>query len=218
LTPGDGFKRCFPLDILADVKDTTGQILTGATGPLVAALETNFIGLQAAASTTFMGRFNWTVPDDYDDAADYLRIRIACDMAGTTNQALSKITPTIYRKRPVPSVIPDGSSALPAGLALSADLGAPATAVGAIPLVGSHLATAWVEINADYWSSEIAPELRGTGSANRSLAATADASIQAGDLLSITLTAASHTTDAINIYGLEMWYRSNLAFTNIGTR
>jgi hypothetical protein len=209
LTPGDGFRRSYPLNILADVKDATGQILTGATGPLIAVLEPNFIGIQVAASTTFAGRFDWVVPADYDQSADELRIRVAATMNGNTNSGI-KLTPTIYRKRPVPNIIPDDLTALPAGLALSADLGAPASS--AIPLLGSNLLASWVEINADYWTDFTRQ------TANRSLAAMADASIKPGDLLSIVLTAAAHTTDAINIYGATLWYRSNLAFSDIASR
>ena len=154
------------------------------------------------------------MPQDYDPSADELRIMVACDMAGTTNQALSQLTPVIYRKRPVPQFVPDDAQfVMPAGLALSADLGAPATAVGAIPLVGSNLATKWVMINADYWTG---PTTRTT--ANRSLAATADATIQPGDILDLVLNSAAHTTDVIHIYGIELWYRSNLAFTEISAR
>ena len=136
--------------------------------------------------------------------------------ANASDQAASKITPLIYRKRPVPNIIPDDLTALPAGLALSADLGAPATATGVIPLLGANLLTAWVEINADAKTGTVDPSLSGT--ANRSLAATADASIKPGDCLSIVLTTAAHTTDAISVYGVELWYRSNLAFSDIRSR
>jgi hypothetical protein len=113
----------------------------------------------------------------------------------------------------VPSIIPDDAQGvMPAGLALSADLGAPATAAGVIPLVGANLLTKWVAINADYWTDLTRQ------TANRSLAATADASIQPGDCLNIVLTTAAHTTDAISVYGITIWYRSNLAFTDINSR
>ena len=154
------------------------------------------------------------MPQDYDASADELRIMVACDMAGTTNQALSQLTSVIYRKRMVPQFIPDDAQdVMPAGLAVSSDLGAPATAVGAIPLVGTHLATKWVMINADYWTN---PTTRTT--ANRSLAATADATIKPGDILDVVLNSAAHTTDVIHIYGIELWYRSNLAFSDINSR
>jgi hypothetical protein len=214
LSTGDGFRVCKPLDILANVKDATGQILTAATVPAVAALDTNFIGLSVVANQTHMARFAWTVPQDYDGSADELRIRVACNMAAdnAADHVASLITPLIYRKRPVPSVILDGLTAFPAGLALSADLGAPATAAGVIPLLGANLLTKWVEINADMWTDFTRRV------SNRSLSATADASIQAGDALSVVLTTAAHTTDAISVYGVEIWYRSNLAFTDIRSR
>jgi hypothetical protein len=213
LTPGDGFRRSAPINILSDVRDATGLVLTAGTSPPIAALETGIYGVQPAASTTFCGQFVWTVPQDYDPSADELRIMVACDMAGTTNQALSQLTSVIYRKRMVPQFTPDDAQGvMPAGLAVSANLGAPATAVGAIPLVGTHLATKWVMINADYWTDLT------RSVANRSLAAIADATIQPGDILDIVLNSAAHTTDVIHIYGIELWYRSNLAFTDINSR
>jgi hypothetical protein len=214
LAPGDGYRKCAPLNLLADIRGSTGLVLDGSTTtPTIAVLETGFYGLSAAASTTHLALFHWVVPQDYDPSADELRIMIACQMAGTTNQALSKITPLIYRKRPVPQFIPDDAQGvMPAGLAISLDLGAPATAVGAIPLAGSDLATKWVMINADYWT-DLARNV-----ANRSLATTADASIKPGDILNVVLTSAAHTTDLIAIYGIELWYRSNLAFTDINSR
>jgi hypothetical protein len=216
LAPGDGYRKCAFVDLLANVKDATGLVLTAATVPAIAALETNFYGLSVAANQTHLGRIDWTVPQDYDGSADELRIRVACNMAGAnaSDQAASKITALIYRKRPVPSIIPDDAQGvMPAGLALSADLGATATAAGVIPLLGANLLTKWVEINADRWLDPLTKL-----TTNRSLSATADASIQAGDCLSIALTTAAHTTDAISVYGIELWYRSNLAFTDINAR
>ena len=214
LSPGDGFRVDRPLDILADVKDATGLILTAATVPAVVALDTNFYGLSVVANQTHMARFAWTVPQDYDGSFDELRIRVACNMAAdnAADGLASQITPLIYRKRPVPSVILDGMTAFPAGLALSANLGAPATAAGVIPILGANLLTKWIEINADMWTDFT------KRTANRSLAATADASIRPGDCLSVVLTTAAHTTDAISVYGVEIWYRSNLAFTDIRSR
>lgn len=214
LAPGDGFRKGHTLHLLSNVRDATGLVLTASTVPAVAALETNFYGLSVVANQTLMGKFSWVVPPDYDASADELRIRVSCNMAGSnaSDQAASKITPVIYRKRPVPSIIPDDLTALPAGLALSSDLGAPATAAGVIPLLGANLLTKWVEINADYWT-DLTKQ-----TANRSLAATADASLKPGDSIQITLSTAAHTTDAISVYGIELWYRSNLAFTDINSR
>jgi hypothetical protein len=218
LTPGDGFRKCAPIDVLSQLKDATGQILSGGTSPPLAALETGIYGVQPAASTTFCGQFLWVVPQDYDASADELRIMVACDMAGTTNQALSRLTAVIYRKRMVPAYIPDGQTSFPAGLAVSADLGPTPTAVGAIPLVGTHLATKWVEINADFNLPAPTAAQIAAGTKNRSLAATADASIKPGDILDIVLNSAAHTTDVIHLYGIELWYRSNLAFSEINSR
>ena len=216
LATGDGYRHSTPSVLLADLKTAAGTSLTSASAPALVALETNFIGVKAAAGTTFAGLLEWLVPADYDAAADDLRIRIACNMSGNTNSGVT-FTPAIYRKRPVPSIIPDLATALPAGLALSADLGVPASSV--IPLLGSNLLTQWVETNADYWNNLLAPELRSSsGAANRSLAATADASLQAGDIIVVNLNTTAHATDDINIYAITFWYRSNLAFTDVNSR
>ena len=208
LAPGDGFRKCVPIDILSQVKTTAGLILTASTVPAILATETSFLALTSVNNQTHVGAFLWTAPDDYDETADELRIRIACNMNGNTDSGKT-ITSTIYRKRPVPNVLPDGATALPAGLALSADLGAPVS--GSIPLLGANLLTSWVEINADAKKAS-------DGTANRSLAATADASIKAGDCLTIVLTSTAHTTDELDVYGINLWYRSNLALTNINSR
>jgi len=139
LTPGDGYRVVKPLYLLSNLRDATGQVLSGATVPVIAALETNFYGLQTATGQTFMGKFTWVVPQDYDEAIDNFDVLVACNMAGNTDSGLT-ITPTIYRKRPIPSVLPDDpalAGKFPAGLALSADLGCP-TSTDTIPLLGSE--------------------------------------------------------------------------------
>jgi hypothetical protein len=217
LTPGDGYRKSYPIFLLGTVRTAAGLVLdTATTVPAVTALESNFYGLSVATGQTFAGKFTWVVPADYDAAADELRIRVACHMAGATNSG-ETLTATIYRKRPIPSIIPDSASSFPAGLALSADLGAP-TSVDTIPASATPNAlTKWVEINADAMKTTIDGSLSGT--ANRSLAATADASIKPGDILQISLAlSAAHATDACYIYGIEIWYRSNLAFSDINSR
>ena len=211
LTPGDGYRKCVPLKLLSDIRDATGLVLAAATVPAVAALETNFDGLSVVTGQTFMGEFQWVVPQDYDSSIDELRIRVACNMSGATNSG-ETITVVMYNKRPIPSVILDDQAAFPAALALSADLGVP-TSVDTIPAGITQVLTKWVEVNADYWTDFT------KRTANRSLAATADASIKPGDCLQIQLNlSAAHATDACYVYGIELWYRSNLAFTDIRSR
>lgn len=190
--PGDGFYRQMPFNMLADWKTAAGLVLTAATAPLVAALETSFIGVQSASSTTDLGMFNIPIPRDYDDDADELKIRFLCNSAGTTNAPT--ITAAIYRKRE--------------GVALTADLGVPASA--AIVKTSATIGAGWVEINASKRLGGAAPDSGGTD--NRT--ATGDDSIKAGDRLTVALTISAHATDAINFYGVEIWYRSNLAFTD----
>jgi hypothetical protein len=204
---------------VSTVRSSTGVVVGAGTVPVVAALETNFYGLQVAQGQTFAGKVTLTVPPDYDSSIDELRIRIAANRGDdTAGDATKTLKATIYRKRPVPSIIPDDAQGiLPAGLALSADLGVVSTSA-VIPGLGSNLATTWLEINADAFTGTVAPEL-GQGTSNRSLSATADASIHPGDCLDINLALNSATgTDAVNIYGIEIWYRSNLAFSDINSR
>lgn len=217
LSTGDGYRRSAPINLLADVKDATGQILTGATVPAVGALETNLYGLVVVTGQTLCGKWTWVVPPDYDDAADELRILIACNTAGATADVLT-LTPTIYRKRPRPAILPYGKTSFPAALALSSDLGCPASA-DTVPLAGANLLTKWVAINCDAKKGTIDGSLDGTD--NRLLAATADASVKAGDILAISVNLSPSPgthSDSVDIYGIEMWYRSNLAFTEINAR
>jgi hypothetical protein len=197
------------------MRDATGLVLTAATVPAVAALESNFYGLSVVTGQTFMGKFTWVVPQDYDESIDNFDVLVACNMAGATNSGLT-ITPTIYRKRPIPNILPDDpatAGTFPGALALSADLGCP-TSLDTIPLLGSQLLDKWVRINCSMWTDPITK-----ATANRSLAATADASLKCGDIIQVSLAlSAAHATDACYIYGIDLWYRSNLAFTNINTR
>ena len=233
LVPGDGYRKCAPLNILADVKTTAGLVLTGATVPAIAALETNFNGLQIVQGQTALGCIKWIVPDDYDSSIDEFRIRVAANRNGNTtngtgnpatDDAAKTLGVVIYRKRPVPSIIPDDAQGkLPAGLALTADLGIVSVSP-VIPGLGTgattNTLTTWLEINADIKTGTIDPALGSPlSTANRSLSATADASLKPGDCLDIDINLNSATgTDAINVYGIEFWYRSNLAFTDINSR
>jgi hypothetical protein len=226
LAPGDGYRRCVPIDILAAVKSgaTTGSsfiggVLTATTVPAIAPLEANFYGLSVVASANTCGVLKWAVPDDYDDSADELRLRILCNMAGDTN-VTTTLDAAIYRKRPNPGLI--GTE-----VDLSANLGVTASTIYVPRLTSlatdflastANSNTAWYEINADYNLPAPTAAQIAAGTKNRSLYSTADASIKAGDALSITLSSSAHTTDAISIYAMEIWYRSNLAFTDINKR
>jgi hypothetical protein len=226
LTPGDGFRVCRPANLLSYMRTSAGLVLdTATTAPAITALESNFYGLRAASSTTFCGMFQWVAPDDYDPSADELRIRLLCNMNGNTNTTTT-ISPAIYRKRPNlhQTFILNGTTYTGdgTGVALTADLGITAS-TAYVPILASastdyvastsNANTQWYEMNCDYWTDQISKLTH-----NRSLYSTADASIRPGDALNVTLTASAHTTDAINIYGLEIWYRSNLAFSDINSR
>jgi hypothetical protein len=227
LSTGDGYRRADQIR-LGTVRTSGGLVLTAGTVPSVTAMDTNshYYGLQVASGQTFGGMWSWMVPPDYDAAADELRILVACNMAGDTAFGAGNLaqtwTPTIYRKRPIPAILPEDRTSFPAGLALSVDLGCPAS-TDTIPLHGADLLTKWVMMNCD---ARLASQNLGTystnngttGGANRSLAATADASIKPGDILNISIVLSGAHTDAVNIYGIEMWYRSNLAFSDINSR
>lgn len=219
LAPGDGYRKCVPLKLLGDIRDTVGIDLTAATVPALLALETNFYGLNVAAGQTHVGLINWAVPEDYDDSADELRVRLLCNRsADTAADLLLAITPFVYRKRFNPGLVGTG-------VVLSADLGCPTvvgtpglTSLAADAVVSTAQAnTKWIEFNMDFRLASPTAAQIAAGTRNRSLAATADASIRAGDALTIRLTTAA-LTDSLYIYGAQIWYRSNLAFTNIDAR
>ena len=166
IVPGLGFKKAE--SVMGSIRDTSGAPLTNATTPPITAVETYFLAIVPASSSTFTGEFMWKVPRDYDQVKDQLRLRFLVNSAGDTD------TPTldaaIYRKR--------------AGVALTADLDP--TISAAVP---NNTAIAdWREINID-----------GNG-------------LQPGDVLNIEVTASAHTTDALNIYDVEMEYRSTLVY------
>lgn len=169
-----GFRKLKTLNPISDLRTTGGLVLTGATGPLVAALETNALGVQVAAGTTAAGSFNFIVPKDYDKTADELRINVLCNSAGDTN--VPTLTATAYRKR--------------AGAALTAAL--TVTASAAIPN-------------------------NTTKAAERTVILTGNL-LQAGDAVTINLVTGAHATDAVNIYGVEVQYKSSLVFEDPSTR
>jgi len=223
-TPGDGFRVCVPINILSELRTTAGLTLTDGTVPDTVALETSLYGLSVAANQTHCGMYLWTVPDDYDNSADELRIRLLCNMAAAEDDDVT-ISPTIYRKRPNPgkSFVEGGTTYTGngTGVALTADLGVTTSTIYVPTLTTaatdylastSNANTKWYEMNADAFTDFT------KATSNRSLSATADASVKAGDALSIILTSSAHTTDALSIYGAELWYRSNLAFTDIDAR
>lgn len=84
-----------PLNVTRDLSTAAGLVLTGSTAPPIAALETNFYGVQPAASTTFDGAFNFIVPADYNQSVDILTVAIQIANSTTNTTA---ITATAYVK------------------------------------------------------------------------------------------------------------------------
>lgn len=108
---GLGFKKSEPI-ILQDLCTAAGLTLTAGTSPPIAALETNFIGIQWAAGNAAKVLLNFTVPVDYDQTTDVLNIHLLANSAGNTDAPT--ISANVYNKR--------------AGTALSADLAPTASA------------------------------------------------------------------------------------------
>ena len=125
---GFGFKRAIPGIGIESLRDADGLILTAATDPKKASLETVFEGVVSAAGNTAGGSLTFQIPRDYDETNDYLRIRFLAQSSGTD---VPTIDAALYRKRE--------------GVAISADLGP--TISGAINTV-TALAD-WVEIVCD---------------------------------------------------------------------
>lgn len=121
---GLGFKRSTPVP-LTDLKTSAGLTLTGATSPLVAALETNAIGVQWASSNSSKAAYIIHIPGDYDETTDTLLLNYLVNSAGTTDSPT--LTANVYQKR--------------AGTALSADLAPAATT--AIPKTTAATAAAY---------------------------------------------------------------------------
>ena len=176
IVTGMGFKRVLQgVDINA-LRDATGMILTGATAPLKAALETNFFGVQSATSTTAGGTLSFAVPEDYDQDQDYMSVRFLCNSAGTTDAPT--IDATLYQKV--------------AGTAISSDLNP--TISAAASKTSATTGAGWIEIVA-----------KGLG-------------LKAGAAVTWLFTISAHATNALNIYAIEVVYKSDLVFYNRDSR
>lgn len=170
---GDGIRR--EIDVaLQSLRTTGGLILTGATAPSIAAVETNGLAVVAAASSNLLGSFTLSIPKDYDNIRDELTIRVVANSAGDTD--VPTLTCTAYRKR--------------AGAALTAAL---------TVVVSAAIAN----------NTAKAAERTITLSGNKLLA---------DDVLTVNLVSAAHTTDAINIYDVDVVYRGNIVFTASSSR
>lgn len=174
---GEGVLVERPLNILADIRTIVGLVLTGATSPPLAAIETNGLAIVVAANQTAAGTFTFVVPGDYDSVADILTFPILVNSSGATNNPT--LDGTVYRKR--------------AGAALSADLD---------PLVSAAI------------PATIAPT---TSQAIRVVSMSGKA-CRAGDVLTVNIFTAAHTTDAVNIFSISVVYRSSIVFAAEASR
>lgn len=168
---GDGYKATRPLNPIADLRTAAGLVLTAGTTPAVVAVETNFLAVQAAASSNVLGSFVFHIPRDYDEVADVLELHVLAQMGGATD--VPTLGATAYRKREA--------------VALSSVINATASAALAVTASSAKIL------------------LSGKG-------------LKGGDSLTINLTSAAHTTDAINIYSVSPVYKSALVFTDIKLR
>lgn len=165
---GDGFYRSVKIP-LTDLKTAAGLTLTAGTNPLMAALETNHVGLQWAAGNATAALLNFTVPVDYDQTADLLELVFLVNSAANTDAPI--LDATAYKKR--------------AGTALSADLDP--TASSAIPK-SATAATAAAERKIVFSGKGLRPR----------------------DVVTVLPFPGTHATDAVNVYGVELRYRSTL--------
>lgn len=94
---GDGVKVSRPINPIAGLRTAAGLVLTGATAPSVQALETNALGVQAAASSNVLGSFVFELPGDYDNVADKLEIVVKAVSGGATDTPT--LNATAYSKR-----------------------------------------------------------------------------------------------------------------------
>lgn len=167
---GLGFIREKSLPIRDFHLDSSGADLTTtiSTNPGWDKLGTNMTGLAWAAAKVVAAGYNFSLPLDYDKTNDYLRIKIKCKMAGSTN------TPTI-------AVAAYKDSAPTTDLAPAAITALSSTAV-------------WKEINLD----------------SKGLAG--------GDVIHFNLTPAAHGTDALEVYGIKIEYKSDLVAYDMDDR
>lgn len=185
---GDGWRRHKDVN-LASWLDANGVTITGATTPVRAAVEGGFSGVQAALNIVDLGGLNFVIPEDYDSSKDHLRIRLLAEMLPAGGLGTALTdTPTV-----VATMIRKR-----AGVAVTADLvaagGAAVVAAATTAAIQGAPNSAWYEIALD--SLGCLP----------------------GDTLWIDLTSAAHATDAINFFGVEAFYRSNLAMTTHSMR
>ena len=195
---GDGFKRAMSTPLLDSLQTTAGLTLTAGTTPVIATFETNFVGVQVAASTTTLGMLTILLPPDYDGAStginasgnpnpgagDYLAVKFHSQTSGTTNTGVT-ITGTAYYKRNGKALSAQLTSNVLTGAAL---LNYPNT----VPISTAQSSTQWVDFSGN--------------------------ALQAGDSVEFTFVTSAHTTDAVNVYGLEVEYKSNLVYSDMSRR
>ena len=134
IVTGHGYKKSVPIPLATCHKYDDGALMTTTvTETGVDMLDTSdkqFV-IFVDDDETYGPAFNFSVPQDYDESADKLRIRALCSMDGGTTDTVY-LDAEIYRKR--------------AGAAASADLD-PTAETTAIP--SAVASAAWSEVNAD---------------------------------------------------------------------
>lgn len=98
IVTGNGFLKTISDVSMNDLTEADGDKLDNGSTPPLAALESNGLGVAVASSTTFAGCLNFTLPRDYDQSNDYLKIRILCGIIGGTDSG-DTMDCTAYVKR-----------------------------------------------------------------------------------------------------------------------
>lgn len=136
IVTGCGYKKQIAGIGIDNIHLASGAPLAADGGnPMRATLETYFEGVQLASSQTALGTLTFTIPEDYDESVDKLRIEFLAESAGDTDTPT--IDASIYRKR--------------AGAALSADIDP--TISAAVPTNTSGAAWRRIVSDGDGWQA-----------------------------------------------------------------
>lgn len=187
---GDGFRKEIDLDIRNAYLLSDGSALTTTltTNPGFAAAETNAMVIQWAATKVIGAAFDFPVPRDYDQAVDELRVRAFVQMAGATDTPTLSLS--VYRKR--------------LATALTADQGpftGKAASPGLSPLTAAQAPTLNLSNALQVVEFDVSKKV-----------------LQGGDVLYFNLVPGAHGTDAINLYGGVVMYRTTVALYNESQR
>lgn len=169
------------------------NLLAGASaGPVGADVYNSTILVYAvAAGGSTVGTLLWSMPRDYDEASDAFRLRIMANMTGNTDTP--GLTATMYRQRGN-----SGSTTL---------FGTPPSSTGytGSSVLADFYPRAMVPANLSSTVQVVEIDLSSQG-------------LLRDDALTIALGSGAHTTNGIQIYFIEVEYRSCLVSYNESTK